>query len=40
VALAAQRSWICDHRLFAVLRRFGRRGTGLVEKAALGRAFS
>src|SRR5262249_10186621 len=35
VALAARRPWFCCHRLFAVLLRFGRRRTGLAEKAAL-----
>ena len=40
VALAARRPWFCCHRLFAVLLEFGRRRTGLAEKAALGRAFS
>src|SRR5215831_5051454 len=39
VALAARRSWFCCHRLVAVLRRFGRRRTGLADVAALGRAF-
>ena len=37
VALAARRSWVCYHRLFAVLLRFGRRRTGLADVAALGR---
>ena len=40
VALAARRSWFCCHRLVAVLLQFGRRRTGLAEKAALGRAVS
>ena len=40
VALAARRPWFCYRRLFAVLLEFGRRHTGLAEKAALGRAFS
>src|SRR5215813_8966797 len=36
VALAARRSWFCYHRLVAVLRRFGRRRTGLAEKGRAG----
>ena len=39
VALAARRSWFCCHRLVAVLLQFGRRRTGLAEKAALGGVF-
>jgi ATP/maltotriose-dependent transcriptional regulator MalT len=40
VALAARQPWFCYQQPFAVLLRFGRRRTGLAEKAALGRAFS
>jgi len=39
VALAARRSWFCYYQLVAVLRRFGRRRTGLAEVAALHWAF-
>jgi len=36
VVLAARRSWCCCHRLFAVLLRFRRRGTGLAAKGRAG----